>query len=150
MVCNVHNSWSVQWSNSSRLYRYCISYRTENKIFYFLFYLFVPARHPMYSSLAGRYDNPMPELTLSPQSGSMNSATGYGDEICSRCSTVEWLTADQGDDQTHRLNMELDLQKFIWAPCAVLCTAVLIGWYLATPPPPAFGLIFDGSISQPR
>jgi hypothetical protein len=27
-------------------------------------------------SLAGRFDNPAPELTLSPQSGSMNSATG--------------------------------------------------------------------------
>jgi hypothetical protein len=27
-------------------------------------------------SLAGRYDNPMPELTLSPQSGTMNLATG--------------------------------------------------------------------------
>jgi hypothetical protein len=36
-----------------------------------------PARQPMLPcSLAGRYDNPMPELTLSPQSGSMNSATG--------------------------------------------------------------------------
>jgi len=27
-------------------------------------------------SLASQNDNPMPELTLSPQSGSMNSATG--------------------------------------------------------------------------
>jgi hypothetical protein len=27
----------------------------------------------------------------------------------------------------HGLNMELDLQKFIWAPCHVMCTAVLIG-----------------------
>jgi hypothetical protein len=26
-------------------------------------------------SMAGQYDNPMPELTLSPRSGSMNSAT---------------------------------------------------------------------------
>ncbi len=32
-----------------------------------------PASH---SSLTGRYDNPVPELTLSPQSVSMNSATG--------------------------------------------------------------------------
>ncbi len=37
---------------------------------------------------------------------------------------VEWLSADPGDDQTHRLNMELNLQKFIWAPCAL---AILIG-----------------------
>jgi hypothetical protein len=29
-------------------------------------------------SLAGPYDNPMPELTLSPSQGSMNSATGTG------------------------------------------------------------------------
>jgi hypothetical protein len=29
-------------------------------------------------SLAGRYDNPMPELTWSPQSGSMNMATVIG------------------------------------------------------------------------
>ncbi len=28
------------------------------------------------TSLAGRYGNPMPGLTLSPQSGTMNSATG--------------------------------------------------------------------------
>ncbi len=25
----------------------------------------------------------------------------------------------------HRLNMEVDLQSFIWAPCHVMCTAVL-------------------------
>jgi hypothetical protein len=34
----------------------------------------VPARQQC--SLACRYDNPMPELTLSPSQGSMNSATG--------------------------------------------------------------------------
>jgi hypothetical protein len=28
---------------------------------------------------------------------------------------------------THRLNMELDLQSFIWVPCHLMCTAVLIG-----------------------
>jgi hypothetical protein len=33
----------------------------------------IPARQATW--LAGRYDNPMPELTLSPQSGTMNSAT---------------------------------------------------------------------------
>ncbi len=26
---------------------------------------------------------------------------------------------------------------------------VLIGWNLATPPPPAFGLIYEGAIVQP-
>jgi hypothetical protein len=30
------------------------------------------------SKVSGRYDNPLPELTLSLQSGSMNSATGLG------------------------------------------------------------------------
>ncbi len=30
------------------------------------------------------------------------------------------------------------------------CTAVHIGWDLATPPPPIFGLIYEGAIGQPR
>jgi hypothetical protein len=38
--------------------------------------------------------------------------------------------------------------KFIWAPWG---TAVLIGWDPATPAiPPAFGLIYEGAIGQPR
>jgi hypothetical protein len=32
-------------------------------------------------SLAGRYDNPMPESTLSPQSGTMNLTTGQNSSI---------------------------------------------------------------------
>ncbi len=32
--------------------------------------------------------------------------------------------------------------KFIWAPCHVMCTAVLIGWL--RPPLPAFGLVLRG------
>jgi hypothetical protein len=44
----------------------------------------------------------------------------------------------------HRLNMELDLRSLF----GLLCTAVLIGWGPATPPP-AFGLIYEGSIGQP-
>ncbi len=37
----------------------------------------------------------------------------------------------------HRLNMEVHRsQKFIWAPCHVMFTAVLIGWDPATPPSP--------------
>jgi hypothetical protein len=35
----------------------------------------VPARQATW--LAGRYDNPMSELTLSPSQGSMNSATEH-------------------------------------------------------------------------
>ncbi len=37
--------------------------------------------------------------------------------------------------------------KFIWAPCHVMCTAVLFGWDQRprnSLPPPAFGLIFRG------
>ncbi len=47
----------------------------------------------------------------------------------------------------HRLNMELS-PKFIWAPCAH-CTHQLRP---RNPPPPypAFGLIYEGAIGQPR
>ncbi len=31
-----------------------------------------------------------------------------------------------------------------------MCTAVLIGLNPANPPPPAFGLIYEGAIGQPR
>jgi hypothetical protein len=31
-----------------------------------------------------------------------------------------------------------------------MCTAVLIGWNPAIPPPPVFGLIYEGTIGQPR
>ncbi len=40
--------------------------------------------------------------------------------------------------------------KFIWAPCHVMCTAVLIGWDLATPPPPHSPRITRGAIGQQR
>jgi hypothetical protein len=46
----------------------------------------------------------------------------------------------------HRLNMELDLQSLF----ELLCTALLICWDLATPSLPAFGLIYEGVIGQPR
>jgi hypothetical protein len=36
----------------------------------------VPARQPMYRSLSGRYDNPLPESTTSPRSEKKNFATG--------------------------------------------------------------------------
>jgi hypothetical protein len=38
--------------------------------------------------------------------------------------------------------------KFIWAPCPVMCTAVLIGWDLATPP--HLGSYTRGAIGQLR
>jgi hypothetical protein len=42
--------------------------------------------------------------------------------------------------------MELDLQIFLGG---LMCTAVLIGREPATPPPPpAFGLIYEGAIGQ--
>jgi hypothetical protein len=36
--------------------------------------------------------------------------------------------------------------KFIWAPCAQLCSLA----EAPQPPPPAFGLIYEGAIGQPR
>ncbi len=42
--------------------------------------------------------------------------------------------------------MELDLQSLF----GLLCTAALIGWDPANPPLPAFGLIYEGAIGQPR
>ncbi len=44
--------------------------------------------------------------------------------------------------------MELDLQSLFGLH--VYTTAVLIGWDPATPPSPAFGLICEGAIGQPR
>ncbi len=46
---------------------------------------------------------------------------------------------------SRRLNMELDLQSL-----HVFGLHVDIGWYPADPPPPAFGLIYDDAIGQPR
>ncbi len=48
----------------------------------------------------------------------------------------------------HMLNMEVYLQRFIWAPSHVMCTAVLIGWDPATPHPPQMGLAYEGAIGQ--
>ncbi len=46
----------------------------------------------------------------------------------------------------HRFNMEYDLQSLF----GLLCTAVPVGWDPVTPPPPAFGFIYEGAIGQPR
>ncbi len=48
----------------------------------------------------------------------------------------------------HRLNMKLNIQSLF----GLLCTAARIGWDPATPPlpPPAFGLIYEDAIGQPR
>ncbi len=46
-----------------------------------------------------------------------------------------------------RLNMELGLQSLFW----LLYTAEFLGWDPgASPLPPAFGLIYEGDIDQPR
>ncbi len=43
--------------------------------------------------------------------------------------------------------MELDLQTLF----GLIVLSVLIGWDRPrNPPPPAFGLIYEGTISQPR
>jgi hypothetical protein len=43
----------------------------------------VPARQPMYS-LAGWFDNPSPESTISSQSGTKNSASDIANKYISR------------------------------------------------------------------
>jgi hypothetical protein len=43
----------------------------------------------------------------------------------------------------HKLNMELDLQSLF----GLLCTAILRP--RISPPPPVFGLIYEGAIGQP-
>jgi hypothetical protein len=48
---------------------------------------------------------------------------------------------------TRRLNMELDLKKFIWAPVHS-CTHWLRPRNF--PPPPAFELIYESAICRPR
>ncbi len=45
--------------------------------------------------------------------------------------------------------MELD-PKYVWAPCHVMCTVILIGWDPTTAHPPAIGLVYEGAIGQPR
>jgi hypothetical protein len=47
----------------------------------------------------------------------------------------------------HRLNMGIRSPKFIWAP-VYSCTH----WLKPrdSPPPPAFGLIYEGAVGQPR
>ncbi len=52
----------------------------------------------------------------------------------------------KGKDSLHRINMELALQSLF----GFLCTAVLIGCDDPAPPPPAFGLIYEAAIGQPR
>jgi hypothetical protein len=50
---------------------------------------------------------------------------------------------------SHRLSMEKDLQRFIWAPCVQLYSLAEIP-QLSPPPPPAVGLIYEVAIGQPR
>ena len=49
---------------------------------------------------------------------------------------------------THRLNMELDLQKFIWAPCAQRYS--LAETPHSQPPLTRPPLIYEGAIGQPK
>jgi hypothetical protein len=54
-----------------------------------------------------------------------------------RC-TMLIAVLSTGQYVNHRLNME-----FIWAPCAQL-------YSIAEAPTPAFGLIYEGALGQPR
>jgi hypothetical protein len=49
----------------------------------------MPARQATW--LAGRYDNPMPELTLFPQSGTINSATASISSLSSAEAIIQKL-----------------------------------------------------------
>jgi hypothetical protein len=55
-------------------------------------------------------------------------------------------------DAIHMLTMDLVLQSLFGLHVHTAhCTAVLIGWYPATPlPPPAYALLNEGAIGQPR
>ncbi len=62
------------------------------------------------------------------------------------CILVSRGAAQLAIGAVHRLNM-VNIQSLF----ELLCTAVLIGWDPATPPPPpSFGLIYEGAIGQPR
>ncbi len=51
----------------------------------------------------------------------------------------------------HRLNIELGLQKLFGLLCTLYsCTYWLRPPQLPPPPSPAFGLIYEGAIGQPR
>jgi hypothetical protein len=47
----------------------------------------------------------------------------------------------------HGLNMELDLQSLYGLKCTAASTTQCLR---PTTPPPAFGLIYEGAIGQPR
>ncbi len=51
---------------------------------------------------------------------------------------------------SHRLNKELDLQKFMWASMSTAVPVLISEAPQPPPPPPAFGLIYEGAIGQPR
>jgi hypothetical protein len=69
--------------------------------------------------------------------------------ISSVCKS-DFLLSDvmrRSDTFDHRLNMELDLLNFIWAP---VCSCTHWLRHRNSPPPTAFGLIHEGAIGQPR
>ncbi len=65
-----------------------------------------------------RDEQTWPVYTESSKSTSVPSETNTREILCPILSS---------DSDIVRLNMEVDLQKFIWAPCHVMSTAVLIG-----------------------
>ncbi len=65
---------------------------------------------------------------------------------------VKWQDKER-ENQNHRLNMEVDFQSLfgLHVTWCAHCTAVLIGWDPATPPPPpALDSYYEGAIGQQR
>jgi hypothetical protein len=54
-----------------------------------------------------------------------------------------------GKSISHKVKYGGRSPKFVWAPCHVTCTAVLIGWDPVRPPP-AWGLVYESAIGQQR
>ncbi len=84
----------------------------------------------------------------SPPSSSPSSSAGAQSELASywTAARVFWKTG-LPIGSYDRLNIELDFQSLF----GLLYTAVFFGWDPRNyPPPPAFGLIYEGAVGRPR
>ncbi len=71
--------------------------------------------------VAGRYDNPIPELTFSPQSGSMNSVSG--------CYILFWIpsgTFPKKKQFRKHLNNLCDLKSYFLVYLATVCWPITL------------------------
>jgi hypothetical protein len=63
-------------------------------------------------SLAGRYDNPVPELTLSPQSGTMNLSTGFFADFTVQLCRRQCHSKIANPQSSVQKDLRLDLEFF--------------------------------------